>query len=88
MWRNFFPKSTDQKQHVNKEQKVSRHMQTNKISTFKMNVLPQEGVKWSTWNKLVSLGLRLRRHYHLLTSGEVNISHETTTMVVWIYDGI
>ena len=22
------------------------------------------------------------------TNGEVNISHETTTMVVWIYDGI
>jgi len=22
------------------------------------------------------------------TSGEVNISHETNTMVVWIYDGI
>ena len=21
-------------------------------------------------------------------NGEVNISHETTTMVVWIYDGI
>ena len=22
------------------------------------------------------------------TNGEVNISHETTTMVLWIYDGI
>jgi len=22
------------------------------------------------------------------TNGEVNISHETTTMAVWIYDGI
>jgi len=22
------------------------------------------------------------------TNGEVNISHETTTVVVWIYDGI
>ena len=22
------------------------------------------------------------------TNGEVNISHETTTMVVWIYDGV
>ena len=22
------------------------------------------------------------------TSGEVNISHENTTMVVWIYDGV
>ena len=22
------------------------------------------------------------------SNGEVNISHETTTMVVWIYDGI
>jgi len=23
-----------------------------------------------------------------ITNGEVNISHETTTMVVWIYDGV
>jgi len=25
---------------------------------------------------------------YLLVNGDVNVSHETTTMVVWIYDGI
>jgi len=30
----------------------------------------------------------LHLNYPLHTNSEVNISHETTNMVVWIYDGI
>jgi len=26
--------------------------------------------------------------FNRLANGEVNISHENTTMVVWIYDGV
>jgi len=32
------------------------------------------------------LGLKLG--FHIETNGEVNISHENTTMVVWICDGV
>ena len=36
---NFFPKSTEQKQQVNKEQEVSWHVKTkNKISTRKSKI--------------------------------------------------
>jgi len=42
MWGNFFPKSTDQKQHANKEQKVLWRVQTKKKSRFaNRKVLPQ-----------------------------------------------
>jgi len=29
-----------------------------------------------------------RSNKNLATNGEVDISHENTTMVVWIYDGV
>jgi len=39
----------------------------------------------------VSRTTEMSKAYRVLveeTNSEVNISHETTTMVVWIYDGI
>ena len=30
----------------------------------------------------------MKTYEHVIGNSEVKISHETTTMVVWIYDGI
>jgi len=47
------------------------------LNMFRMLIHPSSGV--------CDLFVEL---FYGLTSSEVNISHETTTTVVWIYDGI
>ena len=63
---DFFRSSTDRKQRLKKEQSFLARI--NKKHDVEINIHPSSGVHRRTLNMLAFRGLRLRQHFHFLTS--------------------